>query len=305
MADAFEISAPRNFKGLVKAFNTDGFAVIISTSWVSEFTSLVVSEIDTIAEVSIDLGIKNSMLLANEIIEDDTISTRTKIAFALVSPITQSAMRMRAIIRRIPESEFRRTLIPMLTKVAQAGMQNVHTPAHYQSAFPSLGLIGRLIIISGEIVKNIKKLDVSGGEEKKIESYSEKDELEPTFMNKPLINFPANVMFPGLGGIYLENNAQTFHKKWSQHYFDDIVVGTNYDEGWYSLTAADKHPWFMIGVIHNDDTGIPESMSFSQKSDEKMTLDHVWEMIEAMTEFMLKREITIEKPELSSAEDFP
>jgi hypothetical protein len=289
--DAFQISGPRKFNGIIKVFNSDGFKVLISTSWVSEFSSLILSEFETLAEVSIDLGIKNSMLLATEIIDDDSISIKTKIAFALIAPITQSAMRMRAIIRRIPESELKRSLIPMLTKIAQAGMQNIHTPAHYQSSFPSMGLIGKLILVVSSLEKNIRLSEEK--ESKEVTTYSLEVESKCETNSKPLEMFPSNVMFPGLGGIFMEESMQNSHMDWCRNYFDNVVVGTNFDEGWYSLTAADTHPWFDISIVVNAESKEYESMSFKQVSDTSMTEDNLKKTLVTMLSFRMKRAMTI------------
>jgi hypothetical protein len=303
MTSAYEITTARNFQGVIKTYNYDGFSVLISDKWIEEFSSLIVNELEIIKEVSINLGIKNSMLLSNEIMDDDSVSSRTKVAFALIAPITQSAMRMRAIIRRIPDSEFRRTLVPMLTKIAQAGMQNVHTPAHYQSAFPSVGLIGRMVILAGSISDSIKQRMESEDESKHTFEYSEKIEALSMVRSKVMSKFPSNLMFPGLGGIYMSDETQSFHKRWSQSYFDKVVVGTSYDEGWYSLTAADKHPWFSVNLILSEDSSIPESLSFTQNSTEKLTFEAVWDSMMSIVSFMLKTEVSIEIPTLSNPEE--
>jgi hypothetical protein len=295
--DAFSIAAPRKYTGVIKKYNMDGFKNLIRTEWMTQLALIIATEIESVSETSIQLGIKNSELIATEIMDDDSLSIRTKVAFALISPITQSAMRMRAIIRRIPEGDLKRSLMPIMSKIGQAGMQSIHTPAHYQSAFPSIGLIGRLSIIAKQLKNEIQSIEKSKGEAMEMKDFSLEIEDENQCREETMKRFPAIIMFPGLGGILLEDSFQAYHKIWSEHYFNNVVAGTNFEEGWYSLTAADMHPWLMTDMVESEDELMYESIGFTMVKDRSMTLDDVWLMLESLTSFFLKRKISLIRPD--------
>jgi hypothetical protein len=295
--DAFSIAAPRKYTGVIKKYNMDGFKNLIRLEWMTQLALIISTEIESVSETSIQLGIKNSELIATEIMDDDSLSIRTKVAFALIAPITQSAMRMRAIIRRIPEGDLKRNLMPIMSKIGQAGMQSIHTPAHYQSAFPSIGLIGRLCIIAKQMRNEIQSIEKDVEDHKEIMEFNIATEEENQCREEVLKRFPAIVMFPGLGGILLNDELQAYHRNWSEHYFDNVVAGTNFEEGWYSLTAADMHPWINTNMVESEDELSYESIGFVMEKNEEMTLDIIWSMLVDITSFFLKRKIRIARPD--------
>jgi hypothetical protein len=300
--DAFSVAAPRKYTGSVKRFNQDGFSNMIEKEWITQLTLIVGTEIESISETSIQLGIKNSELIANEIVEDSSLSIRTKIAFALIASITQSAMRMRAIIRKVPEGDFRRTLMPIMSKIGQAGMQTIHTPAHYQSAFPAISLIGRIAVVAKRLKNEIEGVTADDGDAKIIEKFDIKVETDNNCSEEVLKRFPATIMFPGLGGIFMMEDFQAYHRDWSEHYFNNVVSGTNYEDGWYSLTAADMHPWIKLKMLLSEKEDLYESIGFELVKDAKMKLEDLWEMLELLTCFFLKKIIKIEMPAMCAVE---
>jgi hypothetical protein len=282
---------------VIKKYNMDGFKNLIRMEWMTQLALIISTEIESVSETSIQLGIKNSELIATEIMDDDSLSIRTKVAFALIAPITQSAMRMRAIIRRIPEGDLKRNLMPIMSKIGQAGMQSIHTPAHYQSAFPSIGLIGRLCIIAKQLRNEIQSIEKDVKDQKEMEEFSIETEEENQCREETLKRFPAIIMFPGLGGILLDDEFQNYHRNWSEHYFVNVVAGTNFEEGWYSLTAADMHPWINTSMTEAEDELSYEAIGFTMEKREKMTFDIVWDMLVNITSFLLKRKIKIIRPD--------
>jgi hypothetical protein len=294
--DAFSIAAPRKYTGVIKKYNMDGFKNLIRIEWMTQLALIISTEIESVSETSIQLGIKNSELIATEIMDDDSLSVRTKVAFALIAPITQSAMRMRAIIRRIPEGDLKRNLMPIMSKIGQAGMQSIHTPAHYQSAFPAIGLIGRLCIIAKQLKNEIQSVEKDMDDSMDVGEFSIIVEEKSQCREEVLKRFPAIVMFPGLGGILLDDELQSYHKIWSEHYFNNVVAGTNFEEGWYSLTAADMHPWIDTNMALSVDELSYDSIGFTMERVEKLSADLIWNMLVDITCYFLKKRVMIIKP---------
>jgi len=99
-------------------------------------------------------------------------------------------------------------------KLGQKGMDNVHTPAHYQTAFPGLALLGRIIIFRKELFTL---------------SWDE---------------ILSSLYFPGFGGINLDVSLQKKHKEWDRLFYTETVRGTRFNDKWYALKEVDKHPWY-------------------------------------------------------------
>jgi hypothetical protein len=181
--------------------------------------------------------------------------------------------------------------------LGQAGMINIHTPAHYASAFPGMALLGRMFMMA----KKVKVMMISANEamfesEEKADvreeiSWTIGTEAECDTQGFYLRRFPDCLMFPGFGGIYLESTLQNYHQAYYEDYYTNIVNGTNYDEDWYSLTAADMHPYLSIGLDLNIDESAVWVMKIKEIKKVKMTTALLWDLFNVVINIVTERTI--------------
>jgi hypothetical protein len=280
-----------------KNFNKDGFMNKLDTDFIGLLSDMLEEHIHDIGEADITLAIRNSQAIANEIIQDKMLSPKNKIAFALISSATQSASRMRMMVNKMEDSLFKQELGPIMTVMGQAGMDFLHTPAHYASAFPGMALIGKLMMIACKIKKqaSLSDIDKDEKESKVIDKFvwGIKEESESSNPGRFLIDFPKDIMYPGLGGIFMENNMQNYHMEWYEDYYSNVVTNTKYDRRWYSLVAADMHPFYKMMLDSEMSEGVSWSLKLMESKNKEMTMAILWDLLNQSINYTFRLTVEI------------
>jgi hypothetical protein len=284
-----------------KYHNRDGFMNVMTSEILLEISKVVNSSAKDMSKADISLAIQNSKELLKDILSDSSFTVQSKISMAMISGITQSAARLKTLFKKLPSSIFKDNLAPLMPHIQQSGRDYLHTPAHYSTAFPGLALMGKLLVESQRIAVELKTF--SSGDEK--EAYIEKsswtieDESEMNFST--LSKFPTCLMFPSLGGCLMDNELQIFHESWYKWFYSEVVVGTNYSESWYSLTAADMHPHYDLELIKSEFEEL--RIDLTQITKKKLTKVVLWKLLEITLQYVTKSNVLIGDMPVNNWED--
>jgi hypothetical protein len=286
-----------------KLHNLDGFKNKLTDEFIQVFSEMLDTYSLEIGEVDISMAIRNSEAIANEILSDDMLTIRNKVAFAFISSVTQSANRMRMMVRKMSDSAFKQELGPIMTVLGQAGMQNLHTPSHYASAFPGMSLIGKMMMIGMKMRRQYESSVII--DEKVAEDemniitirteviWSVEEEDTSAIADLHIKRFPETIMFPGFGGIFMEESLQKFHMDWYENFYTNVITTASYDRRWYSLVAADMHPFYKMILNEHEADKTKWHMKVEEVSNTKLTLEMLWELLNLVVNYCFKRSVNM------------